>query len=53
MDYPTVPAESFAATLAKNVDNDKLSDKDFREFVRNTLPIVVYPRGNKPPDRVY
>jgi hypothetical protein len=34
------------ATIAINVDNKNLSDKDFREFIRNTLPIVVYP-GNK------
>lgn len=32
------------ATFAANVDNKKLSDADFREFIRNTLPIVSYPR---------
>lgn len=36
----TVPAESFAALVAKNVDNHKLSDNDFRLFIRDTLPIV-------------
>ena len=36
----TVPAESFAKILTANVDNKKISDVDFREFVRNTLPIV-------------
>ena len=35
-----IPAEHFVATLAANVDNLKLDDKGFREFVRNTLPIV-------------
>jgi hypothetical protein len=29
-------------TIAANVDNDKLSDAEFREFIRNTLPIVLY-----------
>ena len=38
----TVPADNFVATLAGNVDNEKLSDARFREFVRNTLPIVIY-----------
>lgn len=38
-----VPADSFMATIAANVDNAKLSDKEFREFIRNTLPIVNYP----------
>jgi len=35
-----VPAANFVGTLAVNVDNEKLSDAAFREFVRNTLPIV-------------
>ncbi len=39
-----VPAKNFCATLAANVNNKKLSDKKFREFVRSTLPIVEYPR---------
>lgn len=38
---PTIPARNFVKTLAANVDNQKLSDEAFREFVRNTLPIVV------------
>jgi hypothetical protein len=38
-----IPAEHFCTTLAANVDNDKLSDADFRQFVRNTLPIVNFP----------
>lgn len=40
----TVPAENFMATIAANVDNDELSDGDFRDFIRRTLPIVQYPR---------
>lgn len=36
----TIPAEHFAKTLAVNVDNEKLTDAEFRSFVRNTLSIV-------------
>jgi hypothetical protein len=35
-----IPAEHFVKTLAANADNSNLDDKAFREFVRNTLPIV-------------
>ena len=42
-----IPAEHFAATIAINVDNEKLSDADFRQFIRNTLPIVQYKRKRK------
>lgn len=35
-----IPAESFLDFLAVNVYNGGLSDKDFRQLVRNTLPIV-------------
>ncbi len=45
-DEQKVPAENFLQTLAANVDNDKLSAAGFREFVRNTLPIVIFPRKN-------
>ena len=38
----TVPAANFCGTLQANVDNEKLSDAAFREFVRNTLPIVIF-----------
>jgi len=44
-DKRTVPASNFVGTLAANVDNQKLSDAEFREFVRNTLPIVRYDRA--------
>lgn len=47
MSKQVVPAESFATVLAANVDNDKLSDEQFRQFVRNTLPVVIYPRHEK------
>jgi hypothetical protein len=43
MNHNNIPAEHFCTTLAVNVDNDKLSDADFRQFVRNTLPIVNFP----------
>ena len=39
-------ADMFLPTLAANVDNDKLSDADFRIFVRNSLRGLVFP-----PDR--
>lgn len=42
-----VPAANFCATLAANVDNTKLSDAEFREFVRNSLPGVE--GANYPP----
>lgn len=38
----TVPASNFVGTVANNVDNDELSDKEFRQFIRNTLPIVIF-----------
>ncbi len=52
-DYPSqrptsgqrISAESFAATLAANVDNQRMSADAFRELVRSTLPIVEYPRN--------
>jgi len=38
----TVAAINFMATISANVDNKKLNDKEFRKFIRNTLPIVIY-----------
>ena len=35
-----IPAENFVSTVKANVDNEKLSDAEFREFIRTTLPIV-------------
>jgi hypothetical protein len=37
-----VPAEHFVATVGGNVDNEGLTDAEFRQFIRNTLPIVIY-----------
>ena len=37
---PTVPAEHFLKVLESNLEC--LSDTDFKEFVRTSLPIVVY-----------
>lgn len=39
-----ISAENFMGTISVNVDNTKLSDKMFRELIRNTLPIVEFPR---------
>lgn len=41
---PQVPAESFLTLLCANVENDRLSDEAFRDFVRNSLPVVQFPR---------
>lgn len=38
----TVDPKNFLETVSVNVDNKDLSDADFREFIRNTLPIVSY-----------
>lgn len=45
-----VPANSFVMTIANNVNNKKLSDAEFRTFIRNTLPVVKYTkrRPNQP-----
>jgi len=43
-----IPASNFMATIAVNVDNEKLSDADFRQMIRNTLPIVDYDTRNDP-----
>lgn len=43
----TVPAANFVGTVVANVDNEKMSDEDFRQFVRNTLPIVQYDYGDR------
>ena len=36
----SVPAANFVSTMSANVNNEKMSDAEFREFVRNTIPIV-------------
>lgn len=35
-------AANFVATMAANVDNEKLTDAQFRELFRNTIEIVQY-----------
>jgi hypothetical protein len=35
-----IRATNFCGTLAANVDNEKMSDVEFRAFVRSTLGIV-------------
>ena len=42
-DEHIVPAVHFIGTIMVNVDNDKLSDSEFRQFIRNTLPILEKP----------
>lgn len=37
-----IPANNFLSTLHVNVNNTKLTDAQFREFVRNSLSIVEY-----------
>jgi len=39
-----VPSEHFCRILNVNVDNKKLTDAEFRQMVRNTLPIVIFER---------
>jgi len=38
-----IPAVNFIGTMMANVDNDKLSDADFRQMFRNTIPEVEKP----------
>lgn len=42
-----VPAVNFIGTMMANVNNEKLSDADFRELFRNTLLIVEKPALDK------
>ena len=35
-----VSAKNFMQTIAANIDNERLSDEDLRDFIRNTLPII-------------
>ena len=43
MSKEKVPAKNFVGTILANVDNLLMSDADFRQFIRNTLPIVEKP----------
>jgi len=38
-----IPAVNFIGTVLANVDNDDMTDSDFRKFMRDTLPIVEKP----------
>lgn len=38
--FPAVPASNLIATIQVNVDNERMTDADFRQFVRNSLPLV-------------
>jgi len=38
----TIAAANFVGTIEANVDNPKLSDAEFRAFIRKTLPIVIH-----------
>jgi hypothetical protein len=42
-----VPALNFIGTMMANLDNEKLTDAEFREFIRTTLPIVEKPHIDK------
>ncbi len=44
-------AKNFCGTLAVNVDNDKLTDAQFRMFVRNSLDVVDFPRSTNQGDQ--
>lgn len=40
MDSEKISAEHFTEVIKANINNEKLSDKDFREFLRDTISIV-------------
>ena len=42
-----IPAANFLGTVAANIDNEKMTDAEFRAFIRRTLPIVQYDDGTK------
>jgi len=48
-DKRTVPASNFMATIAANVDNEILNAEQFRMFIRNSLPIVIYEGSDEDP----
>ncbi|HOX29881.1 MAG TPA: hypothetical protein P5080_02830 [Candidatus Paceibacterota bacterium] len=47
----TILASNFVATIAANVDNPDLPDAEFRQFIKSTLPIVIYDGCNKQPQK--
>lgn len=42
-----VPAVNFIGTVLANLDNEKMSDKEFRQMIRNTMSIVEKPEFDK------
>jgi len=48
-----VSAENFMATLSMNVENGRLSDAGFREFVRSSIPAVIFSRIAAKPSDMY
>tara|TARA_B100001778_G_scaffold334986_1_gene350447 strand:+ start:15576 stop:15773 length:198 start_codon:yes stop_codon:yes gene_type:complete len=38
--YEPDQSASLLQTIEANVDNEKLSDKEFRQFIRNSLPVA-------------
>lgn len=45
----TVPATNFMQTLHMNISNPRMSDREFREFVRRSMVGVIYEVPNIPP----
>jgi hypothetical protein len=37
-----VSASNFMATVSANVENEKMTDSEFRKFILDSLPIVIY-----------
>lgn len=44
-DKKPIDAKNFLGTVSVNVDNKELSDKEFRLFIRRTLPSVEFSEG--------
>ena len=42
LDKRDVPSNNFLKIVEANVDNKELSDAEFREFIRTSLPVVKY-----------
>ncbi len=42
-----VPAVNFIGTVLANLDNEKMSDEEFRQMIRNTMSIVEKPEFDK------
>lgn len=40
-------------TLNANVENKKLSDTEFRKFVKNSIPIVIFSRTTAMPSDIH